>query len=188
MSIPQNPKPVKLVISVFMNDKSLLQPVAAELSKAFGPVDIASPWLAFNFTDYYAPEMGAPLHRRILVYKNLIQQYGLADVKFITNDIERKFEKNGNRRANIDPGYLGHERFVLATAKNFTHRICIGTGIYADLTLIYTQGGFQPLPWTYPDYAEENMRRYLGRIRDKYIWDIDPERLHGASPVAAGTT
>ena len=81
--------------------------------------------------------------------------------------------KNGCRRINIDPGYLVPERFVLASAKNFTHRISIGKGIYADLTLVYTRGGFQTLAWTYPDYAEKNMLTFLDRVRNKYLKDIN---------------
>ena len=73
---------------------------------------------------------------------------------------------------NIDPGYLLLERFVLATGKNFTHRIYLGGGIYADLTLIYTRGDFQALPWTYPDYADPRMIRHLNQIRHRYTIDL----------------
>ena len=73
---------------------------------------------------------------------------------------------------NIDPGYLLHERFVLATGKNYSHRIYIGKGIYADLTLMYTKGKFEPLPWTYPDYASENIIDFLEKVRKKYGVDI----------------
>jgi hypothetical protein len=73
---------------------------------------------------------------------------------------------------NIDPGYLVHERFVLATGKNFTHRIHLAEGIYADLTLIYTKGAFQTLPWTYPDYADEKMLFFLEGVRKKYLVDM----------------
>ena len=73
---------------------------------------------------------------------------------------------------NLDPGYLLRERFVLATGKNYSHRIYIGQGIYADLTLIYTKGRFIKLPWTYPDYAQQNMLNYLERVRNKYVIDL----------------
>ena len=73
---------------------------------------------------------------------------------------------------NIDPGYLLHERFVLATGKNYSHRIHIGKGIYADLTLIFARGRYEPLPWTYPDYASENMLTFLKQVRKKYGVDL----------------
>jgi hypothetical protein len=99
----------------------------------------------------------------------------LSSVKHKTNQIEKKFSTHGKRRINIDPGYITHERFVLATGKNYTHRIYVGNGIFADLTLIYQRGGFQTLPWTYPDYAKENIRSFLTRVRKKYTIDIKEE-------------
>ncbi|MBU1181627.1 MAG: DUF4416 family protein, partial [Proteobacteria bacterium] len=71
-----------------------------------------------------------------------------------------------------DPGYMLCERFVLATGKNYTHRIYIGDGIYADLTLIYQKSGFKKLPWTYPDYYNEKMVSYLKAVREKYMVDL----------------
>jgi len=174
MSKLRTPKPAKLVVGLFMNEKCLLEPAARDLSHAYGPIDLVGPWFGFDFTDYYRPEMGAPLFRRMLAFQKHIQQYGLADIKLITNEIEQKYLQNGSRRINIDPGYLTAERFVLATAKNYTHRISIGRGIYADLTLVFTRGRFQTLPWTYPDYAEKNMLTFLERVRSKYLKDISP--------------
>lgn len=173
MSTVQTPKPAKLVIGLFMNDKSLLQPAARDLGSAFGPIDLAGPWFNFDFTDYYRPEMGAPLFRRVLAFKDHMDQNELADIKLATNEFEERYATNGRRRVNIDPGYLVPERFVLATAKNYTHRISIGKGIYADLTLIYTRGDFQTLPWTYPDYADHTMRTFLKRVRSKYLKDFN---------------
>jgi len=176
MSLPQPPKPAKLVVGLFMGDKALLEAAARDLSDAFGPIDLISPWFDFNFTDYYTSEMGAPLFRRVLSFREHVQQHGLTDIKLVTNGFEEKYAENGRRRINMDPGCLVRERFVLATTKNYTHRISIGRGIYADLTLIYTRGGFQTLPWTYPDYAEESMLTFLGRVRSKYLKDIAGDR------------
>lgn len=171
MSHPQAPQPAKLVIGVFLKDKSLLQQAAESLQAAFGSIDMVSPWFAFDYTNYYVPEMGRPLFRRMLVFKTLIQQEALASIKCSTNDLEMRFAVDGKRRINIDPGYLLHERFVLATGKNYTHRIYIGQGIYADLTLLFQKGEFQTLPWTYPDYAAAEMLDFLSRVRQKYSAD-----------------
>ena len=152
-----------------------MKPVAEALIELFGPVDVVGPRLAFDFTDYYGPEMGQPLFRKVLAFEKLIEQENLADIKVETNRIEQGYLQNGKRLVNIDPGYLVHERFVLATAKNYTHRIYIGQGIYADLTLIYTKVAFHPLPWTYPDYKEKNMLMFLQRVRNKYIFDYRRE-------------
>ncbi|MGA6927708.1 MAG: DUF4416 family protein, partial [Desulfosarcina sp.] len=114
-------------------------------------------------------EMGTPLSRRMIVFKPLIEQLQLAAIKGMTNRLEDKYRQQGGRRVNIDPGYLLPERFVLATGKNFTHRIYVGDGIYADLTLIYRKGAFRTLPWTYPDYADRQLIDFLSLVRKKYM-------------------
>jgi len=176
MSIPSSPKPAKLVIGLFMRQKRLFHKVAGEMVDHFGPLEIISPWFPFDFTSYYEVEMGAPLFRRMVAFKTLVEQTELPSIKIWTNNLESRFASGNLREVNIDPGYLVRERFVLATGKNFTHRIYIGSGIYADLTLIYTKGAFQALPWTYPDYSDGKMLGFLDLVRRKYLIDIKGEK------------
>ena len=172
MSAPCKSKLAKLVVGCFTKDKDILGDVARKLSESFGPPDVTSRWLPFEHTDYYASEMGSPLFRRLMAFRELIQQDDLADIKLLTNDLEGRFSTQGKRLVNIDPGYLLAERFVLATGKNYTHRIYLRTGIYADLTLIYREGRFHPLDWTYPDYAGDAITRFLGSVRDRYLYQV----------------
>jgi hypothetical protein len=172
MSQPNPPQPAKLVIGVFTNDKNLLPPVLESLTKQFGDVDLISPWIAFDYTRYYEREMGPDLVRRMMAFKPLIDQNDLSSIKLATNAIEAECTINARRNINIDPGYMLRERFVLATGKNFAHRIYIGNRIYADLTLIFQKGAFQFLPWTYPDYKDPQMQTFLYQVRNKYIKDI----------------
>jgi hypothetical protein len=172
MSQPRAPKPAKLIVSLLLQQKQLILSVARELKGLFGSIDMISSWYPFDFTSYYEAEMGKPLFRRFIVFRELIQQDQLSEIKLATNGIEKRYLKNGNRRVNIDPGYLVHARFVLATGKDYSHRIYIGNGVYADLTLVYREGDFKPLPWTYPDYAAEKTRDYFVRIRHKYSVDL----------------
>lgn len=176
MSQPQTPKPAKLIISVLLRDKDLLAVAASALEHTFGPIDLISPWFDFDFTTYYAPEMGSPLYRRLLVFQKLIEQQALADIKCSTNIIEQEFARDAKRRMNLDPGYLLYERFVLASGKNFSHRIYIGRRIYADLTLVFQKGAYQPLAWTYPDYADHDMRSFLLQVRKKYALEVTLEQ------------
>ncbi|MDY6951162.1 MAG: DUF4416 family protein [Thermodesulfobacteriota bacterium] len=169
MSKPRPPRPAKLVVGCFTKEKHVFSDVARALAESFGPPDVISPWLAFEQTDYYESEMGAPLFRRLMAFCDLIEQTSLPDVKLLTNDLEKRFARQGKRVANIDPGYLSAERFVLATGKNFTHRIYLRAGIYADLTLVYHKGGFQALEWTYPDYGGGEIIRFLTCVRDRYM-------------------
>lgn len=175
MSIPQAPRPAKLIVGVLLKDRGLFPDIASELEAAFGAFDVVSPWMAFDYTSYYEKEMGAPLWRRMLAFRTLIEQDRLADVKLAADAMEQTRSAGGRREANLDPGYLLLERLVLATGKNYSHRIYIGRGIYADLTLIYQRGAYRALPWTYPDYAGEPLRRFLVVVRRKYAVDIRGE-------------
>lgn len=172
MSQPQKPAPAKLVINLLLRDRRIFKGVLERLLERFGPVDMVSAWIPFDFTRYYEEEMGEPLIKRIVAFKELIQQDSLAGIKQATNEMEVSLATSGKRSVNLDPGYLLLERFVLATGKNFTHRIYIGEGLYADLTLIYQNKDFQTLPWTYPDYASEPVLSFLRQIRKKYRIDI----------------
>lgn len=172
MSLPQPPTPAKLIVGFFVKDKALAAGIAEQLQDRLGPIDMISAWLDFDFTTYYEKEMGAPLSRRLIVFKTLVEQTELASIKRMTNTLEQAHQRQGQRRVNIDPGYLLPERFVLASGKNFTHRIYIGQGIYADLTLIYQKGAFRTLPWTYPDYADKQLTDFLTLVRKKYMLDL----------------
>jgi hypothetical protein len=172
MSVPAPPRPAKLLVGFFLVRQALAGTLIERLEDLFGPVDLVSRWLAFDFTDYYAREMGTPLFRRVVAFKHLIEQEQLADIKHKTNAVEADFTVGGHRQVNIDPGYLLLERLVLATGKNFSHRIYLRRGIYADLTLIYRQGRFESLPWTYPDYADARLQDFLFKVRQKYAHDL----------------
>ena len=171
MSVPQTPKPAKLVIGIITTESNIIEKLVTEFISRFGQIDLVSRWMNFNYTTYYEREMGSPLFRRVFAFKPLISQADLSAFKLATNRMEQHYLREGRRRVNIDPGYMLRERFVLASGKNFCHRIYIGEGIYADLTLVYQKGSFQKLPWTYPDYSDGDMLKFLEQVRNKYILD-----------------
>ena len=172
MSIPQEPKPAKLFVSVLSSSAERINATLCELAAHYGILDFVSPLLPFNYTDYYCAEMGKVLFRRFASFDRLIQQENLTLIKVQTNALEDKQTEEGNRLVNIDPGYLVAERLVLASGKNYGHRIYLSKGIYADLTLIYRDKDYQPLAWTYPDYAEPIVRAWLGALRQKYLLQV----------------
>lgn len=173
MSTPKKPDPAKLVVGCIMNDQKDVEKLYTVLEDTFGAIDLISPWLDFVYTDYYYKEMGSPLYRKLFAFKSMIEQDELARTKVKTNALEERFTVEGNRTINIDPGYLVSSRFILATGKEYSHRIYIGEKIYADLTLMYSkQDGFQSLPWTYPDYAAKGIITFLTKVRKKYVWDL----------------
>mgnify|MGYP000277112508 CR=1 FL=1 len=178
MSIPKKPDPAKLVISVFMNDKLLFDELLPVLEKTFGLTEQISDWFDFDYTEYYEGEMGSPLFRRMISFGTLIGQDDLARIKESTNAMEKNWAVNGQRSLNLDPGYLLLSRFVLATGKDFSHRIYIGRGIYAEVTLMFKKGKFHSLAWTYPDYASREMTDFLMDVRRGYVADLKNETLN----------
>ena len=166
--------PVKLFFGLLISDMEVMPDALHRLQTDFGKIELKSELRPFTHTDYYNKEMGSNIHRMFMATCDLIDMSELPDIKLYTNRIEMMFagEETKNRRINIDPGYLLYERFVLASGKNFSHRIYIGSAIYADLTLIYQRGKFEKLPWTYPDYADEPMVAFLSQVRKKYAVDV----------------
>jgi hypothetical protein len=182
VSTPREPCPGKLALSVLAAADwwDLAWPeFRLELAERFGPVDYETPLLPFAHTAYYDAELGAPLARRILGFERLIPLDGLVAVKLATNADERAHARpDGSRRVNLDPGLITLERLVLASGKNFTHRIYLGCGIWADLTLIYNKKtGWVALPWTFPDYATEDMKRRLTELRALYKTTVETAAL-----------
>lgn len=170
MSTPKIPDPALLMISVLASNWRNFEPqLINELQALFGPLAYISEAIAFYQTHYYDQELGRPLFKRLLGFKQLVPQDTLADIKLSTNYLEKKHcSGDGKRSFNLDPGLLNTERLVLATGKNFTHRIYLQRGIWADLTLIFQKGRWQSLPWTFPDYAAQEMQDQLFKLRQEY--------------------
>lgn len=172
MSRPGPMLPVKPVVSLLLARRDLCPAVVERLSVHFGPPDLVGPWWPFTATDYYTPEMGPGLGRLLVSFLHLADPAQLANWKVFTNDIEAKFSLGDRRLVNLDPGYVAKERLILATGKNFSHRLYLDRGIFGDLTLIYGQGTWQALPWTFPDYAGTPLSDLLLLVRKKYLWQL----------------
>lgn len=163
------PERVKLIIGMFSNKVELFKEVKKILEEKFGQVDFESPILPFNKTNYYEKEMGKDLKRIFCSFKELIRPEDLAEIKIFTNSIEEKFLDNGKRQINIDPGYLTLSKLVLATTKDYSHRIYLKEGIYAEATLRFEKGAFVPLEYTYPDYRTQEYLNIFNQIRQIYL-------------------
>ncbi len=178
MTAPKEPDAVKLIVSVFTADARLFPGVLKRLEECFGAIDVLSGPFALD-TDYYSGEIGSPLTRKVLSFSRQVSPGDLSSIKLLTNAMEGEFAEAGARKVNIDPGYIALEKLVLASCKNFSHRVYVGGGVYAEVTLMYERGkGFKTLEWTYPDYGTEEMRSLLVEIR---------KRLLAARPTGAGS-
>ena len=168
----KTPQPVKLIVGAFAPDGALLEEARAAVAAEWGGVDFESGLLPFEHTTYYQPQFGTGLLRRIWTCGPLIDPGALAAIKLRTNELEQRWAVEGRRRVNLDPGYLSLAKLVLATTKNHGHRIYLGSGIYAEVTLAYRDGGFRPWPWTYPDYATSRYCELFAAIRRRYVGQL----------------
>jgi len=112
--------------------------------------------------------MGSPLNRIVLAFERLFPRDALPAVKNETNRIEEGLRKDGKRTVNLDPGILSLENVCLATTKPYSHRIYLSRGIWAEVTLMYRKDSYQPLEWTYPDYASKDMLGMFNLLRKHY--------------------
>ena len=168
MGTAREADPVKLIASLFSGDLSLLAATRVALVRLFGPTDFESDLLTFDHTDYYTPEFGPGLQRQILAFEQLVSPAALPAIKHQTNELERSLAEGEERRVNIDPGYVSLGKMVLASTKDHAHRLYLGQGIYAEITLTFQRGRFRPWPWTYPDYASDYYCAMFDRIREGY--------------------
>ena len=158
----------KLVVGILTSRAERKDEISAGLSALWGPVDFSCEPFPFSFTDYYNDEMGVPIARFFLSFDRLVDPSRLAAIKVETNAMEERFREEGRRKVNLDPGLLALSRFTLATTKESAHRIPLAGGIYAEITLLYHKGGFQPLPWTYPDFRSDRYLAILNGVRARY--------------------
>ena len=165
-------EPVKLFVGMLGASEGLFSEAVGLLGEQFGIVDVTSPLMDFDFTDYYAGQMGLSLKRVFYAFRELIDPAQIARIKLLTNSIEEKFAARGlafPRPLNLDPGYLTAAKLTLATAKNFAHRIYLAEGIYAEVTLNWRDGAWRGNPWTYPDYLSEGYLRFFTDLRVRYL-------------------
>lgn len=166
--IKQHPD-VKIFVGLTVNDKRHLPQILNDLVSIFGPSDLLSEWFEVDpFTDYYLSEMGKDLQKIFISFEDLNSIELLSHIKIETNLLESKYANQEKRTINIDPGYLTEAKAVLATTKDYSHRLYLDQGIYGDLHLVYREGSFRPQEWTYPDYKQNLAIRFFNTLRIKY--------------------
>ena len=163
------PAPVKFFCGLLTAPAISQDEVERELEPAFGPVVLRSPLMPFTQTSYYEREMGGQLMRCYVAFEPLRSVSELAEAKHRTNELEQLWLQAGeHRQVNLDPGYLNLAKVVLATTKDYTHRLYIGAGMYAEVTLHYHRNSYQPWEWTYPDYREATALTFFNQLREVY--------------------
>ena len=177
----KEPRPVKLIIGILAANQDCLQAAIEALTAEFGKADLMSDVWPFTQTDYYENETGENILRQFVSVENLIDLGKLAKVKHQTNKLEQKLAAELGldlpRPVNLDPGVIEASKLILATTKNYSHRIYIGEKIYAEVTLIFDKGAWQSLLYTYPDYKQKCYHEFFNKVRKRLL-----EQLRNGKP------
>lgn len=186
MADAREPKKVRLLTGVLAANEALRAMARALVEEEFGPVMSESETVPFDYTDYYRRELGATPVRFYVVFEREIMPDEIVSVKHRTNDLEKKIGReyataSACRPVNVDPGYMDLSKLVLASMKHAPHRIYVGGGVNAEITLLYRFGGWQTLPWTYPDYADEFARAFYERARSMLLEQSRADRPPSAT-------
>lgn len=165
----RRPSKAKLFCALLYTEDFILPEALEVLRAEWGGIEYLGPRWGFSHTAYYHAEMGAPLFRRFLTFEGAQEQDALPRLKGQARQMEKRFARpGGERRINIDPGLLLPDKLVLASTKPAAHRLYLGEGIYADLALLFRDGSYQPLPWTYRDYASGDAVSLFNTLRLRY--------------------
>lgn len=168
-----NGEPVKWVVGLILAPGFDSAELSDSLARIIGPEERHFGPYPFNQTDYYRSEMGQGLERYWLSFAGIGDACDLPRIKTQSMQVENRFqrppEEGGGRRVNIDPGYLTAAKFVLGTHKNFSHRLSIGKGMFAELTLGFSRQGMVFHPWTYPDFRSGLYDEALLTIRADFM-------------------
>jgi hypothetical protein len=155
MGTPKPPEKALLFTATLFSNEDYYTESIKSLEKIFGEIVMETPKIKWDFSDYYKDELGEPIYRRFIFLKDLVEQESLSSIKLKTNEIEKSLSEHGKRNINLDPGYLTSAKVVLASTKDYSHRIYLKNGIYAEVTLIFKKGQFIPHVNTYKDYQDE---------------------------------
>jgi len=176
----KDPNPVKLIVGILAADRQCLHAAIETLAGVFGPTDVVSEVWSFHHTDYYKDQTGENILRQFVSVEPLIGPGKLAKIKRETNKLEQKLAAKLKlplpRPVNLDPGIIEPSKLVLATTKNYSHRIYIGKRIYAEVTLIFEKGRWRSLEYTYPDYRQQCYFDFFERVRNRLLEQLKSQR------------
>ncbi len=164
---------VKLFCGIMYKSNKVLKNVIHILSETYGEIEDEINYGFSEYTNHYEEEMGQSIEKKIVSFKELVSPENIYQVKKKTNEIEKCFSIDGKRQINLDPGYLTLAKVILLTTKNYSHRIYLTDGIFAEITLTFRKSTYTTNPWTYPDYKAKDVIDFMMNVRKKYRKQID---------------
>jgi hypothetical protein len=176
----KDPKPLKLIIGILAADRQCLHEAVESVISKFGSTDFTSDVWPFDKTDYYKDQTGPHILRQFVSVEKLIDPGTLPKIKHKTNKLEQKLSRTLGlplpRPVNLDPGIIEPSKLILATTKNYSHRIYIGKRMYAEVTLVFDKGQWQPLGHTYPDYKQKCYLDFFLKVRTRLLEQLKSKR------------
>jgi len=170
MGLIHQPEPVLPLTAVFTHYPEAIEWAKEKIESHWGKIVLSSEAFPFEQTRYYDSTMGPHLKKIFFAMSPLMDPARLSEMKNQSNlweeEYSAQFPKSEVRPLNIDPGYVDLGKLVLASSKDFYHRIYLGSGIYAEITLSFTKGRWTAFPWTFPDYREETYHPFFMQCRD----------------------
>ena len=168
MSTKRHQEEALLFVGALFSSHEIFDRNLPELENHFGPILLQSPVMSWDHSQYYRDELGIPISRRFIFFERPIDASLLPEIKLLTDDIEYGNLKEGKRQINLDPGYLTEAKVILASTKNYSHRIYLGRGIYAEQEYIFSKGSYQPLSHTYTDYRNSEYLKVFSQARQRF--------------------
>lgn len=170
MAAITTPRPVLLILAAFSRYPEAFAWTRRMVEQAWGPIALHSDLFDHRETSYYEATMGPDLKKMFFAFETLADPAELPQWKTQTNAWEAIYQQQARhaepRPLNLDPGYLTEAKLMLASTKDRDHRIYLRDGIFAENTLYFTKGAWQPRPWTYPDYLRPDYHQFFGRCRE----------------------
>lgn len=174
MGHPHSPRLVTPLVAMLSGDTAYFEAARKPLEALFGPVELQSQLYGFNKTEYYDASMGKGLQRQFFTFKQLADPAGLVDWKLAANKLEDELKAalhilQVERPVNLDPGYLTGAKLVLASTKDFAHRIYLRDGIFAEITMGFRGDSWVSHDFTFPDFKSGMYDDFLKKARDWHL-------------------
>ena len=190
MGQPSPHSSVMLLLPAFSRYDEALAWTRRRAVEEFGPIALESPQFDFAETHYYDASMGRGLKKVFFAFERLIDPTELVDIKLATNRWEAEYVATHDceepRPLNLDPGYLTLGKLILATTKDFAHRIYLSRGIYAEITLQYIHNRWRHHEYTFADYRRVDYQRFFTECRLWLKGKIEAERQRMKEKDSAG--
>jgi hypothetical protein len=177
------PRLVTPIVAMLAGNVAHFQTAKAPLEHLLGPVELESDLYPFDGTDYYKDTMGLSIQRKFYSFQKLADPSLIADWKLAANTIEANLRQvihaaaapgavKVERPINLDPGYITGAKLVLATTKDFAHRLYLRDGIFAEITMGFRGDSWYSHMYTFPDYKSGAYDAFFSRVRDRHLRKI----------------